>query len=200
MRRLADDIEVSLQASIDRTVHDFFVLRLPGGCQAPMAKPEAMAGAPVGFRQLGCVSNAGWFNIRKTGNILQGSLEGMFERKDALRSEKVSKFFQIKISRPCEVRLGTGEAARLVEAKVGDYVNLNHGSRTMLLETFIPLLAQGAEFEVWGTVLGDKIKLPGGRSMANFELFCKAIKAPVDDDEPGFGDEWDKATENKHEG
>jgi S-DNA-T family DNA segregation ATPase FtsK/SpoIIIE len=28
----------------------------------------------------------------------------------------VSNFFQIKVSQPCEVRMGTGEAARLVEA------------------------------------------------------------------------------------
>jgi hypothetical protein len=193
LRRFADDIEVSLQAAIDRTVRDFFVLRLPGGSQEPMAKPEA-SGAPVGFRQLGCVSNAGWFNMMKTGNILHGSLEGMFERKDDLRLEKVSNFFQIKISQPCEVRLGTGEAARLVEAKAGDTINLNYGPRMKLLEPLIPLLAQGAEFEVWGTVLGDKIKLPGGRSMANFELFCKPTKAPVDDDEPGFDDDGDKAT------
>ena len=66
---------------------------------------------------MGSVANAGWFNMNKIGNTLHGTLEGMFERKDDLRPEKVSNFFQIKISQPCEVRMGKGQAARLVEAK-----------------------------------------------------------------------------------
>jgi hypothetical protein len=156
---------------------------------------ESMVRAPEGFRRLGSVANAGWFNMKKIGNVLQGSLEGMFERKDDLRPEKKSNFFQIKITRPCEVRIGTAEAARLVEAKVGDSVNVNYGPRTKLLEPLIPLLAQGAEFDVWGTVLSEKIKLSGGRSMHNFDLFTKPTKAPMasEDSEPDFDDAADEA-------
>ena len=156
---------------------------------------ETMVRAPEGFRRLGSVANAGWFNMKKIGNLLQGSREGMFERKDDLRPEKKSNFFQIKITSPCEVRIGTGEAARLVEAKVGDYVNVNYGPRTKLLEPLIPLLAQGAEFAVWGTVRSDKIKLGGGRSMHNFDLFTKPTKAPMasDDNEPDFDDGAEEA-------
>jgi len=159
------------------------------GEQSMAAKhEESMVRAPEGFRRLGSVANAGWFNMKKIGNVLRGTLEGMFERKDDLRPEKKSNFFQVKLSQPCEVRIGTGEAARLVEAKVGDYVNLNYGPRTKLLEPLIPLLAQGAEFDLWGTVQSEKIKLSGGRSMHNFDLFSKPIKAPAasDDSEPDF--------------
>ena len=156
---------------------------------------DTIVRAPEGFRRLGSVANAGWFNMKKVGNVIRGSLEGMFERKDDLRPEKVSNFFQIKVSQPCEVRMGTGEAARLVEAKVGDYVNLNYGPRTMLLSPFIPLLAQGAEFEVFGTILGDKIKLGGGRSMHNLDLYSKPTKAPMasDDSDPDFDGDADEA-------
>jgi hypothetical protein len=156
---------------------------------------ETMARAPEGFRRLGSVANAGWFNMKKIGNTLHGSLEGMFERKDDLRPEKVSNFFQIRILQPCEVRMGTGEQVRLVEAKAGDYVNVNYGPRTKLLAPLIPLLAQGAEFEVWGTVMSEKLKLSGGRSMHNFDVFSKPTKAPMasDDADPDFDDGADEA-------
>ena len=160
------------------------------------AKHEEMtASAPEGFRRLGSVANAGWFNMKKIGNTLHGTLEGMFERKDDLRPEKVSNFFQIKISQPCEVRMGTGEEARLVEAKAGDFVNVNYGPRTKLLSPLIPQLSQGAAFEVWGTVLTDKIKLGSGRSMHNFDVYSKMIKAPtvLDDSDPDFDEGADEA-------
>ena len=214
LRRFADGVEASLEGVINQAVRDFFSLRHHGGGDRSMdvvsgedrasssddggsASPSEPVGEhggtavrePEGFRRLGCVANAGWFNMRKAGNVLQGTLEGMYDRKDDLRPEKKSSFFQIKLMQPCEVRMGTGEEARLVEAKEGDYVNLNYGQHTNLLEPFIPLIARGAEFGVWGKVLGEKIKLPGGRARHDFELFAKPIKAPFsDDDEPTFLD------------
>jgi hypothetical protein len=125
-----------------------------GGPASPPKPADEQGGTaarePVGFRRMGCVSNAGWFVMKKIGNVLHGTLEGMYEHRDDLRPEGRINFFQIKLMQPCEVRMGTGEAARVVEAKVGDIVNVHCGPKTKLLEPLIPLLARGAEFEVWG--------------------------------------------------
>lgn len=143
--------------------------------------------APEGFRRVGSVANAGWFNMKKVGNTIQGKLEGMYQRKDELNPKKVSNFFQIQLSADCEVRLGRGEEAQVVVAKAGEFANLNYGPKTKDLESLIPQILQGAEFEIYGTVAGDKIKLTGGRTMHNFEVFTKMTVAPKAlDDEPDF--------------
>jgi len=143
--------------------------------------------APEGFRRVGSVANAGWFNMKKVGNTIQGVLEGMYQRKDDLNPKKVSNFFQIKLSADCEVRMGRGEEAQIAIAKAGEYANLNYGPKTKDLEQLIGQILQGAEFEIYGTVAGDKIKLTGGRTMHNFEVFTKMTVAPKAlDDEPDF--------------
>jgi hypothetical protein len=143
--------------------------------------------APEGFRRVGSVANAGWFNMKKVGNTVQGVLEGMFQRKDELNPKGQSKFFQIRLLADCEVRLGRGEDAQITMAKAGEYVNLNYGPKTKDLEQLIGQILQGAEFEIYGTVAGDKIKLTGGRTMHNFEVFTKMTVAPKAlDDEPDF--------------
>jgi hypothetical protein len=161
-----------------------------------MAKQKmetGMARAPEGFRRLGSVANAGWFNMKKIGNTVRGTLAGMYERKDDLNPAKKSNFFQIQLTEECEVRMGRGEEASLSTAKPGDYVNLNYGPKTKDLVQCLPQLLQGAEFEVWGSVLGEKIKLQGGRLMHNFDLFTKMTKAPEIVDEPDFDNAADDA-------
>jgi len=143
--------------------------------------------APEGFRRVGSVANAGWFNMKKVGNILQGVLEGMYQRKDEQNPKGQSKFFQIRLSADCEVRMGRGEEAQITMAKAGEYVNLNYGPKTKDLEDYIPQIMQGATFEIYGVVAGDKIKLTGGRTMHNFEVFTNMTVAPkAKDDEPDF--------------
>lgn len=144
---------------------------------------------PEGFRRVGSVANAGWFNMKKIGNILQGILEGMYQRKDDRNPKKVSNFFQVRLTGDCEVRMGRGEDATISVAHAGDYANLNYGPKTKDLENLIPTLHQGAVYEVYGIVAGDKIKLTGGRTMHNFDLGTKMIKAPqaIEDAEPDFG-------------
>jgi hypothetical protein len=149
--------------------------------------PASTVTAPKGFRRIGSVANAGWFNMKKVGNTVQGTLEGMYQRKDELNPKKVSNFFQICLSAPCEVRMGRGEDAQITTANAGEHVNLNYGPKTKDLETLVPQLLQGAVFEIYGTVAGDKIKLTGGRSMHNFELFTNMTAPPkAFDDEPDF--------------
>jgi hypothetical protein len=81
-----------------------------------------------------------------------------------------------------------GEDAQIATAKVGDYVNLNYGPKTKDLEKHIADISLGAIFEVFGVVAGEKIKLTGGRTMHNFEVFTKMVRAPqaMDDNEPDF--------------
>lgn len=162
------------------------------------ASSSAPASIPEGFRRLGSVANAGWFNMKKVGNTLHGSLEGMYERNDTLNPNGKSKFFQVKLLAECEVRMGTGESASLDVAKVGQYVNLNWGPKTRDLEALIPEMFKGAAFELYGVVAGDKIKLTGGRSMHNFDVGTKMTRAPqaLDEEIPdlGGGDEAGAAT------
>lgn len=144
--------------------------------------------APEGFRRVGSVANAGWFNMKKVGNTLLGTFQGMFSRKDELNPKKVSNFFQIQLTEECEVRMGRGEDAEITMAAPGDFVNLNYGPKTKDLEALVPKLMEGAEFDVYGVVAGDKIKLTGGRTMHNFEVFTKMTQAPtVSGDDPDFG-------------
>jgi hypothetical protein len=152
--------------------------------------------APEGFRHVGSVANAGWFNMKKVGNTIQGSFEGMFSRKDELNPAKVSKFFQIKLTAgESEVRMGKGEESSIAVAREGDVVNLNYGPKTKELEALLPAIEKGAEYEIYGTVAGDKIKLSGGRTMHNFELFKKmtAEATAIGDDEPDFDGSADEA-------
>jgi hypothetical protein len=147
----------------------------------------AQVQAPEGFRHVGSVANAGWFNMKKVGNTVQGTFEGMFKRKDDLNPEKTSKFFQVKITAgECEVRMGKGEESVLATAHVGDVVNLNYGPKTKELEELLSAIEKGAEYEIFGTVAGDKIKLSGGRTMHNFELFKKLTVEATSDVEPDF--------------
>jgi hypothetical protein len=144
--------------------------------------------APDGFQRLGSVANAGWFDMSTIGNTLSGKLEGMFEMKTALRKEGTQQFFQVQVDAPCKVRMGSGEDAEVVEAAPGDFVNVNYGPKTKLLEKFLPEIAQGAVYVVWGTIAGAKIKLQGGKSMHDFEVFAKRTKAPqATDDVVDFG-------------
>ena len=132
---------------------------------------------PEGFRHVGSVANAGWFNMKKVGNVIQGMFEGMYKRKDNINSEGESQFFQIKLTAGnCEVRMGKGEDAVLAIANEGDVVNLNYGPKTKELEDLLPSVEKGAEYEIYGIVAGDKIKLTGGKTMHNFEMGKKLIK------------------------
>ena len=151
------------------------------------ATAQTTVRAPEGFRRVGSVANAGWFNMKMVGNTVQGVLEGMYQRKDDLNPKKVSDFFQIRLTADCEVRMGRGEEAQIAMAKAGEFVNLNYGPKTKDLAQLVPQILQGAEFEVYGTVAGEKIKLTGGRTMHNFEVFTKMTVAPKAlDDEPDF--------------
>jgi hypothetical protein len=145
--------------------------------------------APEGFRRLGSADSRGWFNQSKVGNAFYGTLTGMFERKDELRPEGVSKFFQVLLSQDCEVREGSGEDATMVMAKAGETINVNYGPRTKMLETLIKEIHAGAVYEVYGVIASAKRKLKGGKTMHNLDVLVKMTKAPdatVEESEPDF--------------
>jgi hypothetical protein len=137
---------------------------------------------PEGFQRSGSANAVGWFNMGKLGNTLAGLLVGMFERKDKLRAETgKSNFFQVQITQPCEVRIERGDDASFVQAAVGDVVNVNYGPKTKNWELLIGDIKRGAVYEVLGCIVGGKVKLDGGRTMHNFDVFQKQIKAPSAD-------------------
>lgn len=143
---------------------------------------------PEGFQRIGSVANAGWFNMKKVGNILHGVLEGMFERNDTLSPTGKSKFFQIKLIEDCEVRTGNGEDTALATAHAGDYANLNHGPKTKELESLLADVRRGAVYQVYGVVAGEKIKLKNGKTMHNFDVGTNMVKPPkaTEDVAPDF--------------
>ena len=159
---------------------------------------SGMVRAPEGFRRVGSVANAPWFNLKK-GNVLLGVLENVYERPDERVKSKdgtpgKSKFFQLKLLEACEARSGRGEDAKMVRAEAGAVVNLNYGPKTKALEDLVPSILSGAEYQVWVQV-GDKFKISGARTMWDMDVHAKQTKAePVlADDEPDFGGDADEA-------
>lgn len=148
---------------------------------------------PEGFRRLGSVANAGWFNQKLVGNTLYGVLEGMYERKDDLNPAKKSNFFQLRLLAPCEVREGRGPDAKVITVQAGEYVNLNYGPKSKDLEKLIPEIHQGAEYEVYAVVMGEKINLAGGRSMHNLDVQVKLTKAAAEIPADSAGDFSDES-------
>ncbi len=147
-----------------------------------MAKNHSAAQVPFqlpeGFQLSGSDNAVGWFNMQKIGNTLRGRLIGMFERPDSLRPTGKSNFFQVQISQVCEVRADRGEDAALIEAKVGDVVNVNYGPKTKNWEALVGDIKRGAKYEVIGCVVGEKVKLGQGRQMHNFKVGEKMIAPP----------------------
>lgn len=159
--------------------------------QGQAAAEQVQFEAPEGFQRSGSANAVGWFNMGKIGNTLRGVLIGMFERKDKLRAETgTSNFFQVKISQECEVRADRGDDAAMVMAKVGDVVNINYGPKTKPWELLVGDIKRGAEYEVVGCIIGAKAKLDGGRTMHNFDVYQKMVRAPQVDTEADvdFGD------------
>jgi hypothetical protein len=133
---------------------------------------------PEGFQRSGSANAVGWFNMGKLGNTLRGILIGQFKRKDQLRAEGTSDFFQVQIKEPCEVRSERGEDAKMIQANPGDVVNVNYGPKTKGWESLMGDIKRGAEYEVFGRIIGTKVKLQAGKTMHNFDVFHKMISAP----------------------
>jgi hypothetical protein len=150
-----------------------------------MAKEKAavgtgtVSGPPEGMRRSGTATAVGWFNLGLVGNTLSGTLTGIYERPDQLRKEGTSEFFQVQIDQSCEVRSERGDDAKMVEAKPGDFVNVNFGPKTRPWKEYCRDIRRGAVYKVWGQVKSSKIKLSAGRTMHNFETFDQMVKAPT---------------------
>jgi len=142
-----------------------------------------LSGPPAGFQRSGSAAAVGWFNMGKVGNVLSGMLTGMYTRKDGLREEGSSKFFQVQLDRECEVRAERGEEAKFITAKPGEYVNVNYGPKTKPWEDFVQqIMNGGAEYKVFGTIVGAKIKIGTGRQMHNFDVYHQLVTPPKESD------------------
>ncbi len=147
---------------------------------------STVARPPEGFRRVGSVANAPWFNLVK-GNVLFGVLENVYERPDERAQGGTSKFFQLKLLQSCQARLGRGEDAKIVTAEIGTVVNLNYGPKTKELEKLVQEIKQGAEYQVWAAC-GEKFKISKGRTMWDIDVQVQMTKAPRDlsNEQPDF--------------
>ena len=146
--------------------------------QAPVNVPEA----PEGFKRSGSANAVGWFSMTKLGNVLSGTLIGMFRRPDTLKGPGgESDFFQVKIDRPCEVRAERGSEAKMIEAQAGDVVNVNYGPKTKPWKDYCPEIRRGAVYQVFGTIKGGKVSISGGRKMHDFDVYDKCVRGPQAD-------------------
>lgn len=150
------------------------------------AEAPVAVSIPEGFKRSGSANAVGWFNQAKIGNILSGRLLGMFTRKDQLRPDGTSNFFQVQVDQPCEARAERGEDAKMVDAKAGDVVNVNYGPKTKPWENFENNIQRGAVYQVYGVIAGSKLKIGGGRTMHNFDTYDKMISAPMATDDTDF--------------
>jgi len=138
------------------------------------------AQAPDGFRRTGTANAVGWFHMGKVGNTLSGLLLGVYERKDQLRAEGTSKFFQVQLKQDCEVRVDRGEDAKIEIARAGSIVNVNYGPKTKGWEALVADIRRGAAYEVWAQISGPKVKIGAGKSMHQLEAFDKMVKPPTE--------------------
>ena len=146
---------------------------------------------PAGMQRSGSANAVGWWDQATAGNVLSGRLVGMFQRKDVLRQDQggTSKFFQVEIDAPCQVRAERGTEAHMVQANAGDVVNVNYGPKTKPWEDFVADVKRGAEYVVWANPAGKKIKIAGGRSMHDIDARHKMVTPPTD--VPEFADDAD---------
>ena len=145
--------------------------------------------APADFRDLGSVTAECWFNL-EPGNVMQGTLLGMYEMKDerATKPGAMKNFFQIQVTEPgARGRYGKGEDAEISEIPVGAIVNLNYGVKTKVLETLLPSIQNNAKHAVW-IHCGDKIKVGKGQTMWVITCKSKMLRAPTAAPEPDFSD------------
>jgi len=147
---------------------------------------------PEGLARVGSVANAPWWNI-KNGNVLSGVLENIYERPDERSKSGKSKFYQVRLSAPTEVRMGRGKEAKIGIAPAGSVVNLNYGPKTKELEKFVPDIMRGAEYTVWCHVDGEKFDIGKGQTMWPIDVRAGQTKPPTVNEEPDFDGVEDEA-------
>ena len=155
-----------------------------------MAKAEKVVSkvqAPEGLARVGATSNAPWFEL-KAGNVCDGRLINVFERKDDRSKTGKSKFFQIELLSPAEVREGKGDDAEIRTASPGEVINLNYGPSTKILETYIDNIMQGAKYRIWCHVTGPKFSIGKGKTMWPIEVRAGQTSPPRLTEEPDFSD------------
>jgi hypothetical protein len=167
------------------------------GTTSPNVQP------PEGFQRSGTAIATGWFNMGLIGNELSGQLLGLYSRKDKLRTEGTSQFFQVQIDKECQVRIERGEDAKMAVAKPGEIVNVNFGPKTKPWADLIPDIRRGAEYAVYGKIAGSKLKLDGGRTMHAFDTFQRMVRPPTEngaDVDFDGGDSGDEGAQGADEG
>lgn len=155
-----------------------------------MAKAEKVVSvvqAPEGLARVGATSNAPWFEL-KAGNVCDGRLINVFERKDDRSKTGKSKFFQVELLSACDVREGKGDDAEVRKAAPGEVINLNYGPSTKVLETYIDTIMQGAKYRIWCHVTGPKFSIGKGKTMWPIEVRAGQTSPPRLTEEPDFTD------------
>ena len=90
---------------------------------------------PDGFQQSGGATAVGWFDQSTMGNALSGKLTGMYKRKDGLRTEGTSEYFQVQVDKACRVGAGARQDAKYIDANPSDFVERQLRSATSAWRT-----------------------------------------------------------------
>jgi len=144
--------------------------------------------------RVGSVSNAPWFHL-KAQNLCHGYLENVYQRPDERSKTGTSKFFQIELLEPCEVREGRGKEAKVRVAKAGTIVNLNYGPKTKELEQFVSVILRGGQVEVSCFIEGEKFAIGKGQTMWPMDVRAEMTRPPQvkAEEDVDFGDDDDEA-------
>lgn len=160
--------------------------------EAAAAAPSsaAMVQPPEDMARVGSVANAPWWDL-KNGNVLYGTLINVYDRPDERSKTGRSKFFQVELLAPTDVRFGRGDKAKPGRAEAGSVVNLNYGPKTKAFEEFVPSILQGAAYTVWVKVDGEKFDIGRGQTMWPLDCRAKQVRAASVDAGPEFEGEGD---------
>lgn len=135
--------------------------------------------APGGFRRVVAVDDAPWFEF-KEGNICHGHVEDRF----VMKMDPPRAYYQVTLKRESLVRVGKGDDAKTVTAKVGDVINVGETFRLEALrESVAAPHKAGGDYDIWVKV-GKKRKLDGGKTMWTADVQVKENKPPTRKVEP----------------
>jgi hypothetical protein len=133
--------------------------------------------APSGFRRVNSVTDAPWVKGQE-GNVVFGKLINRYGMQGQALPGSSNHYYQIELLEACAVTKGKGDDAEVVEAAVGDIVNLGENKQiASLKDVVVPEINAGAEYQVW-IKFKNKIKISGGRTMWNIEVLSKSLRGP----------------------
>jgi hypothetical protein len=167
LRQWAIEVEKGLIEAVNQAVAKFFERSHPG---------SKVSQIPTGYQRQGAVLDAAWFSLEE-GNEMEAKFLGCFEREDKRSPTGRSDFFQVELLTPAKARCGKGEKAHVKLAPIGEIINLNCNSSTLVFKDLLDDLRNGAEYRIF-VHCGQKIELSNGNHQWDMTCACQLDKAP----------------------